>query len=199
MGVYAIKPKFQQLLKPIADGLVSAKVHPNLINVAGLVIALLMGAAFFFTEHVPALYWILPAGAFLRTACNALDGMVARGLGVSSAIGEVANEVLDRLSDAAIFLSIGFSGHADLGLAGVATAAILINSYVGIVGKSAGGNRVYVGIMGKADRMIIVGVLGIVTFFYQHELVWPIAVMVVIAGTLVSTFQRLRAIKADLK
>ena len=199
MGVYAIKPKFQRLLKPIADKLVAASVHPNSINITGLLISLMMAGALFFIEYVPALYWILPAGAFLRTTCNALDGMVARGLGVSSAIGEVANEVLDRLSDAAIFLSIGFSGHADTGLAGVATAAILINSYVGIVGKSAGGSRVYVGILGKADRMIIVGVLGVVSFFYRHELIWPIALTVVIAGTLVSTFQRLRAIKADLK
>jgi len=199
MGVYAIKPRFQRLLKPAADALIARRIHPDAINGAGLLLALGMAASFYFAPAWPALYWALPLGAFLRTACNALDGMVARGLGVSSAFGEVQNELLDRLSDAAIFLSLGLSGHCDLRLAAVGTAAILINSYLGILGKAAGGKRVYVGILGKADRMILVGVTGIVAFFHPIPLGWQIVGAVVVVGSFVSAFQRLRAIKGDLR
>lgn len=199
MGVYAIKPRFQRLLKPVADVLIALRVHPDAINAAGLVIALAMAAALYLVDRWPALYWVLPLGAFLRTACNALDGMVARGLEVSSALGEVQNELFDRVSDAAIFLSLGLSGHCDLAVAAVGTAAILINSYLGILGKAAGGKRVYTGILGKADRMILVGVMGIVSFFHPAGLAWEIVGVVVVSATLVSALQRVWAIREDLR
>jgi CDP-diacylglycerol---glycerol-3-phosphate 3-phosphatidyltransferase len=198
MGIYSIKPKFQKFLMPAAALCIRYKIHPTVINLFGLFISLSMAASLLFAMNIPLLYWILPFGAFFRTACNALDGMVARGLKVSSAMGEVYNEVFDRISDAAIFFCIGLSNHGSMTLAFVATICILINSYLGIVGKAAGGSRIYIGIIGKADRMILLGAMGIVSFFIFKREYWNILLLILIAGTSIAAIQRIAAIRKDL-
>ena len=141
---------------------------------------------------------MLPVGAFLRTACNALDGMVARRLGVSSPFGEVTNELFDRLSDVAILLSVGLGGLAQLALTALCTSLVLVNSYAGIIGKAVGGRRIYSGILGKADRMIVVGVAGIASVCVSPPAVWNTAMAIIAAGTAVSICQRTVAIRKDV-
>lgn len=199
MGIYSIKPYFQKTLQPIASLFVAMKIHPNVINLLGLFFSLVMASSLFFTTSIPALYWILPAGAFLRTACNALDGMVARGLQVSSSMGEVYNEFYDRISDAVIFFCVGFTGHGRIELAFIGTICILLNSYLGIIGKASGGSRVYAGLLGKADRMILLGIMGIISFFTFKTLYWNVFLLVIIAGTCIAMAQRLIIIKKELK
>ena len=199
MGIYAIKPKFQKALTPVANLFIKLRIHPTYINLLGLIISLVMAFSLLMATKIPAVYWILPAGAFLRTACNALDGIVARGLNVSSALGEVYNEFLDRVSDAAIFFCVGFSNHGEIALAFAATSCILINSYLGIIGKAAGGSRVYTGLIGKADRMILIGAMGIISFYRFEILYWNIFLIVILSGTCISMIQRLLAIKKELK
>jgi CDP-diacylglycerol---glycerol-3-phosphate 3-phosphatidyltransferase len=198
MGIYAIKPKFQNALRPVAGLFIKIQIHPTYINLLGLMISLLMAFSLFMASTIPAAYWVLPVGAFLRTACNALDGMVARGLNVSSAVGEVYNEFMDRISDAAIFFCVGLSHHGEIALAFAATIAILINSYLGIIGKAAGGSRVYIGLIGKADRMILLGAMGIISFFTFSILYWNIFLIMILSGTCISMIQRLAAIKKEL-
>ena len=199
MGIYSIKPYFQKALQPIASFCIAMKIHPNVINLLGFFFSLAMAFSLFYTAPFPVLYWILPAGAFLRTACNALDGMVARGLQVSSSMGEVYNEFYDRISDAIIFFCIGFTGHGRIELAFIATICILLNSYLGIIGKASGGSRVYAGLLGKADRMILLGVMGIISFFTFKTLYWNVFLLVIIAGTGIAMIQRISIIKKELK
>jgi phosphatidylglycerophosphate synthase len=158
-----------------------------------------MAGSLFYTTSFPMLYWVLPIGAFLRTACNALDGMVARGLTVSSSMGEVYNEVYDRISDALIFFCVGLTGHGRIELAFVATICILINSYLGIIGKASGGSRIYAGLVGKADRMILLGIVGIISFFKYNVNYWNVVLIVIIAGTCIAMIQRISLIAKDLK
>ncbi len=199
MSIYAIKPKFQKFLSPIANLLINLKIHPTYINLFGVLISFIMAFSLLAAMKLPVLYWILPVGAFLRTACNALDGIVARGLNVSSSIGEVYNEFLDRISDAAIFFCVGFSQHGKITLAFAATICILINSYLGVIGKAAGGSRVYIGLIGKADRMILLGVMGVISYFTFNVAYWNIFLIVLISGTCIAIIQRLSAIKKELK
>jgi CDP-diacylglycerol--glycerol-3-phosphate 3-phosphatidyltransferase len=198
MAIYAIKPRFQRAIKPLADTCVRLGIGPTTVNIAGLLVSLGMAASLRWAPEHILLYWVLPVGAFVRTACNALDGMVARGLGVSSAIGEVYNEFIDRVSDACIVAMLPLTGHGDTGLALVAMASVLLVSYLGIAGKSAGGRRVYSGLMGKPDRMILLGAAGIVEYFADVPRLWDIFLGLLIAGSLVTMVQRLFTIRGDL-
>lgn len=196
MGVYAIKPKFQRLLKPVADFFIDRKIHPDTINLFGTMSSFLIGFSIFFSKDMIILYLVLPLGALIRTSFNALDGMVARGLSVSSAFGEVKNELHDRVSDIIIFTALGLSGHGNLKIVFISLSLILLNSYIGILGKSAGGSRIYAGILGKADRMILLGIGGFLSFMKIGS--WNIVYIIIIIGTIVSICQRFLLIRKEL-
>jgi len=54
--------------------------------------------------------WLVAAGgAQLRLTGNMLDGMVALASGRASKVGELYNEIPDRVSDAAVFIGAGFA------------------------------------------------------------------------------------------
>ncbi len=196
MGIHAIKSQFQKFLSPIANLCIKQNVHPTTINILGVLIALITAGSLFAIKENTLFYLALPIGAFLRTACNAIDGMVARGLHLSSQMGEVINELLDRISDASVFVALAISNHGNSNLALISTVLLLLNSYVGILGKSAGGSRIYAGVLGKADRMLLLGVAGI---FSLYELdVWNIFYMIVSVGSFVSILQRLHIINKEL-
>ena len=56
------------------------------------------------------IFWLVAAlGAQLRLTANMLDGMVALASGRDSKVGELYNEVLDRVSDAAVFIGVGYA------------------------------------------------------------------------------------------
>ena len=55
-------------------------------------------------------FWLLAAlGAQLRLTANMLDGMVALVSACASKVGELYNEVRDRVSDAAVFIGAGYA------------------------------------------------------------------------------------------
>ena len=199
MGIYSIKPKFQQFLSPLNNFLIKNKVHPTIINISALIISILAGVAFYYSAQYPFLLLYIPIMAFVRTALNALDGMVARELKVKNMqFGEVLNEFFDRISDASIFLGIAFSGYVSIGLGVIVLVIILLNSYLSIVSKAAGGSRQYGGFMGKADRMIYVAIMAGVILLLNNFSIANYFVMFIGIGTLVTMFERFMTIKSEL-
>ena len=56
------------------------------------------------------IFWLVAAlGAQLRLTANMLDGMVALASCRDSKVGELYNEVPDRVSDAAVFIGVGYA------------------------------------------------------------------------------------------
>jgi CDP-diacylglycerol--glycerol-3-phosphate 3-phosphatidyltransferase len=198
MGIYAIKPRFQQLLTPVKNALVRAKIHPTIINLAGLVLSLCAGVALYYSSEVPRLLLVVPIAGFVRTACNALDGLVSRELGVASGLGEVLNEFFDRISDSAFFLGLAFAPGINLRLGVITLTVILLNSYLSIVSKAAGGSRQYGGVMGKADRMIYIGSAAVLVLITGNTEIWQYFLWFVLVGTLVTMAQRFAAVKREL-
>jgi phosphatidylglycerophosphate synthase len=63
-------------------------------------------------------------------------------------------EMSDRMADIAIFLGLTFSPLVDKVLGLLAIICILMVSFVGILGKAVGTERVRAGVLGKTERMI---------------------------------------------
>lgn len=199
MGIYTFKPRFQRLLHFVEMFFVERRVHPDYLTLAALLLSLLGGAALYGALYLPWLLLGVPVLALARTALNALDGLVAWGTGLARPWGEVLNEVCDRLSDVALFVGVALAPGSDLGLGVAALVAMLLSSYIGTVAKAAGGKRQYGGVMGKADRMILLSVASLLAFALPGVPVFRYALVVMLVGLCVTAFQRLGATYADLQ
>ncbi len=125
-------------------------------------------AAAFLLQGAEAPRWpflVIPVLLLVRITCNALDGMVAQATGKARAFGEVLNETTDRLSDSAILLGVGFSPLSSPAWGAMAMVSVLLSSYVGVLGKAVGAGRQYGGVLGKADRMLYLGLTCVAAFF----------------------------------
>ncbi|HEY8597797.1 MAG TPA: CDP-alcohol phosphatidyltransferase family protein [Thermomicrobiales bacterium] len=158
LSLYAIKPRFQAILDRLAARLVAARVPADALTALGLGAAAL-GGLLLATGGVRSgpLVLLVPPLLFVRIACNALDGMIARRAGTARPWGTVLNETGDRLADLCLFGGLVASGVLPAPVAGILPPLLLFVSYLGVVGQAAGGARRYEGPLGKADRALLLG------------------------------------------
>jgi CDP-diacylglycerol--glycerol-3-phosphate 3-phosphatidyltransferase len=199
MRIYSIKPKFQKLLNKDKEVLIKWGVGPTAINILALLVSVVAGLAFYYSNQNIIFLAVIPFLAYIRIAFNALDGMVAREIKAKNQqFGEVLNEFVDRLSDVAFFGGLAFVSFVNPVLVLSALICILLVSYVGIVGKSAGGSRQYVGLMGKADRMFWLSVACVGVLVFQNVAIMTWFLWFVLTLSIITIIQRFGAIKAEL-
>jgi phosphatidylglycerophosphate synthase len=179
--------------------LVERGVHPDLITFSALGISVAGGAGFAFSGQCPWLLVAAPVVALTRTALNALDGLVAKRTGRARPWGEVLNEFSDRLADVALLGGLVLSGPANGLLGAAAVVAVLLTSYLGILSKAAGAPRQYGGVMGKADRMLLLSLAGPLAFLTNPVVVINCFFAFILAGSLATAVQRGVRIHADLQ
>jgi CDP-diacylglycerol---glycerol-3-phosphate 3-phosphatidyltransferase len=199
MGIYQVKPRFQQALGGIEAGLVRRRVHPDYLTIGALVLSIAGGVALWGSHWSRWLLLAIPVVAIGRTALNALDGLVARDTGLARPWGEVLNECCDRLADVALLTGVSFAIGSDARLGAVTIVVMLLCSYLSIVSKAAGGKRQYGGIMGKADRMIYLSLASVIAFALPGDQVFTVFLVVVLIGLLLTIPVRARATYADLQ
>ncbi len=129
--IYDLKPRFQALLRPLADSLARAGVSANGVTLAALGLSLAHGAWLALAPQSRWPFLLLPVTLFVRMALNALDGMMAREHGMASPAGAVLNELGDVVSDAALYLPFALVG-------GVNAALVVLVVILAIIGEMAG-------------------------------------------------------------
>lgn len=146
-----------------ARALAKTGLTPNAISSVGMWFGIGSGVALGCTALAPDPWWrvLFFAGATLtqlRLLCNMLDGMVAQEQGSASPVGELFNEIPDRISDSATLIGLGYAlgGNARLGYAAALIA--MFTAYVRAMGKSATGVQQFCGPMSKPQRMFTVTV-----------------------------------------
>ena len=97
-----LKSREKRVFQKLADALVRANVSPNAISIFGMIAGIASGATLYATSHTDGaahrLLWLASAALVqLRLLCNMLDGMVAIGSGKQSKLGELYNELPDRV------------------------------------------------------------------------------------------------------
>jgi phosphatidylglycerophosphate synthase len=199
MGIYRIKPWFQRLLGGTERYLVKRRVHPDYLTLGALALSVAGGLLLYAANWVAVLELLIVLVAIGRTALNALDGLVARGTGLARPWGEVLNEFCDRLADVALLTGVCFAPGSNPRLGAVVIVVMLLSSYLGTAAKAAGGKRQYIGVMGKADRMIYLSAASVLAFLLPKLPVYGVYLGVVLAGLLYTIVQRLQASHADLQ
>lgn len=189
-ATYRFKPAFRRALAPIGAALVRAGVSADAVTITGLAFACLAGLGVWLGRNGSLWLLLVPTSALFRTAANALDGLIAATTNTSRPLGEVLNETADRAGDVAAFLPIALVPEVnDLLVAGT-LAAMLISSFLGVVVKAAGGPRLYSGIMGKPDRMLLLGVSALFAIVLDPGRVFIVTLWIVLVGSMVTMVQR---------
>ena len=192
--------------------LASRNVSPNAISIAGMCACIFAGLALGLTsvEYNRAFWLIAAIGVQLRLTANMLDGMVALASGRDSKVGELYNEIPDRVSDAAVFMGAGFAWGGNIALGYIATILAIFTAYIRAAGKIAGAPNEFCGPMAKQHRMLVITIACIYLLVVPRP--WQIfhfdnleigamglALGVIIVGCLVTVVRRLHRIARALR
>lgn len=211
-----IASRKRRIWQVTARTLARAGVRPNSISIFGMLAAMLAGAAMVITSFARddvaqrTLWFAAAALVQIRLLANMLDGMVAVQTGAASPVGELFNEIPDRISDAAVLIGFGLAAGSNPILGCLAACAAVFVAYVRAQGKAAGGPNDFCGPMAKPHRMFIITLaalfLALTPRAWRPELgaagQWSLidlTLLAIIAGCFVTAFRRLRHIAAALR
>jgi archaetidylinositol phosphate synthase len=153
-------------LLPLAKKL--RNVEPNTLTWLAFIFAILAGL-FFYLGHV----WFLLLATlciFLNAILDALDGKIAKITGKASKRGDFLDHVLDRYADVFIIGGIMLSVHCDWLIGLLALLGVIFASYMGTQAQALGCGRDYGGILGRADRLVILTIVPLIQFLAYLEL-----------------------------
>lgn len=162
--------------RDVADRLVEPWVRlfdrlglsPNGVSIVAFVLAVLAGACFWVAGDRPIFYVV---GSFCVTYngwLDVVDGALAREQDVDSKAGDVLDHVLDRYADIAIIVGLAM-GIDQVGIGLAAITGVLMTSYLGTQTQAVGLDRTYAGLLGRADRLFLVGVLVLPEAVFEPE------------------------------
>lgn len=156
--------RFDSFLVPMARAFM--KLGPNALSALSLISALLAAIALIFWSDPLALMV-----AFIFIAINgffdAIDGEVARISGRASPKGDLLDHVIDRYADFIIIAGISLSAFADARIGLIALGSIMIVSYMGTQSQALGLRRDYGGILGRADRLLLIIVFILLQYVFS--------------------------------
>jgi len=192
--------------------LAARNVSPNAISIAGMCACIIGGIALGLTSVSDyRILWLIAAGgAQLRLTGNMLDGMVALASGRASKVGELYNEIPDRVSDAAVFIGTGFAWGGNIALGYIATILAIFTAYVRAAGKIAGGPNEFCGPMAKQHRMLVITLVCLysaitprswqmITFNDSQIGLMTLALALIVVGCVITVIRRVGRIAHGLK
>lgn len=189
MSLYTLKPRFQALLRPSVRTLHGFGVTANQVTVAACAASVGLGATLAAAAQSGHLSWflLLPIGLLLRMALNAIDGMLAREFAQSSTLGAYLNELCDMVSDAALYLPFALLPDQSPALTILVILLANLAEMAGVLRIPPTSTRRNDGPMGKSDRALVFGVLGLLVGMGVAAAPWLSWVLAIIALLLVST------------
>ena len=176
---------------------------------AGVIAGILLADTRFVADDASqrALWLMAAAGIQVRLLANMLDGMVAIASQKASRLGELYNELPDRISDLAIIIGAGYA-FSSLPVWGyIAACLAILTAYVRAIGKANGLANLFIGPMAKPQRMFVLTVAALLMALLPRgwQPVWAsftlpsIALAIIIIGSLVTVIRRLRVIVRHLQ
>ncbi|MBY9007592.1 MAG: CDP-alcohol phosphatidyltransferase family protein [Candidatus Lokiarchaeota archaeon] len=142
--------------KPV-NYLVNHKISPNLLSYGGFLCSLLASIflGFGFLSGGIIISWLPPFFIFFAGAFDIFDGAVARKLDRDNPSGAFLDSNLDRISDASIILGLTYGKLLNYTAAYILLFTTLMISYTRARAENEGVNMKGIGLMERADRIII--------------------------------------------
>jgi len=183
-----LKQTFNRWIEAEAGLLHRLGLSPNGITVLGLFTSL-TSAALYFNWRTHA--WFVPCAGLLLLLSgffDALDGAVARLSASATAFGGFLDSLLDRYSDAAILIAVVLSGLCDPLWGLISLSGSLLVSYSRARAEMEGVKMVSIGLAERAERMILIALLSLISPIWKDSLWWGMVVLGV--ATHITVMQR---------
>jgi len=197
--------------RALAGALARAGATPNAISVASVLFAAIAAAALVWPATAPGMRATLlvaaAVGIQLRLVCNLLDGMVAIEGGRRTAVGDLYNEIPDRIADPLLLIAAGYAAvgiPAALPLGTAAALGALFTAYVRALGASLGAGQCFHGPMAKPQRMAVLTVACLLAAIAaplagRDREVLVVALAIIVIGCVVTVARRILAIARHLR
>ena len=159
-----------KILNPLAKRM---PIGPMGISFLSLLTAIGAGYSFYIAD-LENTNWLLIGAlmVFLTAVLDALDGMVARFRKISSRRGDLIDHTLDRVADIIIVGGIALGPLVDITVGFAAIIGILMLSYMGAQAQAVGAGREYAGLLGRADRLVVLVIVPIIQYFSEGYQDW---------------------------
>jgi archaetidylinositol phosphate synthase len=145
---------------PLVSIAIKCRMTPNFFTLAAFLASAAAGFLFYFRLEL----WGIIAVA-LNAFCDAMDGAVAREMKIQSRRGDFLDHAVDRYADIFIITGIFAGGLVPWQIGVFALTGVLMSSYLGTQAQAVGVGRYYGGLLGRADRLVLILVVGIIDLF----------------------------------
>jgi archaetidylinositol phosphate synthase len=146
------------------------RIPANRISWIAFFCSVLAGLFFYISnpENELTNYYLFLASffIFLNGLFDAVDGKIAKMTNTESKKGDFLDHALDRYADVFIVGGLALSAWCDIRIGFFAIIGMLLTSYMGTQAQAVGYKRLYAGLLGRADRLLLLIVVPIL----QHIL-----------------------------
>ncbi len=165
MTLDQFRPHMQGITRPVVTLTRKLGITPNELSAASFFVSVLAGIAFYAGDIVVGVTMVA-----LNAIFDALDGALARDMGVAGPRGDFLDHVIDRYADIFIITGIFAGGAAPWPIGVFALTGVLMSSYLGTQAQAVGVGRYYGGILGRADRLVLIIMASILTIAIPGEI-----------------------------
>jgi archaetidylinositol phosphate synthase len=150
----------QVFFNPLVSVAIKLRMNANFFTLAALIASAAAGFLFYSRMEL----WGIVAVA-LNAFCDAMDGAVARAMKTQSLRGDFLDHAVDRYADIFIITGIFAGGLVPWQIGVFALTGVLMASYLGTQAQAVGVGRNYGGLLGRADRLVLILVFGVIGLF----------------------------------
>ena len=170
-----LRDSLQPYLEKIGKSFASTGISPNGWSSIGLTFA--FASAFIYGWNIE--FSLIIGGIVLLVSgfFDIVDGQVARVSQKTTRFGGFLDSVFDKIAEVAIFLGILVGGFAEPYLVFLAITFSLLVSYTRSKAESLGVKLQGVGIGERAERLLVIAIIGIIGFME-----YAIIIVIIIAG-----------------
>lgn len=165
MTLEVLRPHMKDIMAPLISLARKGKLSPNNLTIGALFTAAAAGVFFFFGNVMAGTLLVA-----LNAMLDGLDGALARAQNIQSPKGDLLDHVVDRYADIFIITGIFAGGYASWPVGVLALTGVLMSSYLGTQAQAMGVGRYYGGVLGRADRLVLILCAGLLTMFIPAPL-----------------------------
>jgi archaetidylinositol phosphate synthase len=159
-------------------------INPDLLTWCALLFSFLAGGFFYFSSQSAEVqnFFLFFAAlfVFLNGLFDAIDGKVAKLAHKMSARGDFLDHALDRYADVFMVGGLALSSWCRPPIGLLAIVGVLLTSYMGTQAQAIGYKRDYSGLLGRADRLVLLMIFPIlqhIALLASLELPWNITII----------------------